>query len=329
MSRTTTQIASLSHSVASPRAIAEAVAGGFHLDPVGSCRFLHFGFNDVYRLECTTGRRYVLRISRADWRSAEDIAWEADALRHLHRHGVSVALPITNRDGDWTTTLAYPEGERLATLFHFVAGAADPLTEDGAEKSYRLGQQLAGIHRALDRFASRHARRELDMDHLLIRPLAYLRRHLSAAQLEVVERAASAAEEMLPGELLRRLDQGFCHGDVHPGNCHWHDGNVTFLDFDLAGRSWRAYELAVFRLNARYVDVEAERWPAFVTGYRELRPLSDPDLEAAFSFVAVRQVYMIHHWHKLRRIKGENTFSDRFLGEQVAHLRRWMHELGG
>ena len=88
-------------------------------------------------------------------------------------------------------------------------------------------------------------------------------------------------------------DYGLCHGDFHGWNAHYHADTLTFFDFDDCGYGWRAYDLAVFRWDARLDEKEDERWEAFVKGYRSKREISDADLKLTTTFMAIRDIWLM------------------------------------
>lgn len=53
----------------------------------------------------TNKGRYVLRIYRQDKKTAAEIQLEISFVRHLHKHGIPVAVPVNNQAGDPVTQL--------------------------------------------------------------------------------------------------------------------------------------------------------------------------------------------------------------------------------
>ena len=80
---------------------------------------------------------------------------------------------------------------------------------------------------------------------------------------------------------------------------------TTFFDFDFCGAGWRSYDLANFLwgLSLNKHEKRAEKWKAFLEGYRGQRPIRRADLAAVPLFVAARELWI--------------------LGLQLGNLDRW------
>src|SRR5262249_15724813 len=142
------------------------------------------------------------------------------------------------------------------------------------EQHYLYGRAAAAIHVATDDFMSRHARFQLDLRHLVDRPLAAIQPFLAHrpddwAYLQDVAKTVRERIVSLPGE---EFEWGFCHGDLHGGNAHIDEQKtITFFDFDCGGPGWRAYDIAAFRQGPQGRQDDA--WEAFLRGYTERRKL--------------------------------------------------------
>jgi len=86
----------VTYSTLSTNALSAWLDANYSPGTVAACRFLHRGLNDSYLVEAERGR-YVLRVYRAGWRTAEEIAYETAVLEHLARKGVPVASPLRAR----------------------------------------------------------------------------------------------------------------------------------------------------------------------------------------------------------------------------------------
>jgi Ser/Thr protein kinase RdoA (MazF antagonist) len=280
-------------SIASPEALLAQVLIHYEIGEPIDCSFLNPGLNDTFEVS-TKANRFILRIYRAGWRTIADILYEFDILRHLDRRGVAVSVPVARRDGAYLQEVQAPEGIRFAALFTYAPGKPQDLNEETARV---YGASAAVIHNESTDFRSPNPRFDLDLEHLITAPVHNILPLLADRTDDQadLQRMADALRDGVGRLPLDQLEAGFCHGDFHGGNAHMNDKAITFFDFDCCGPGWRAYDLAVFRWAARHKAVEEVQWPAFLSGYRGHREVTDLDMAAIPWFVAIRQLW----WHGL------------------------------
>ncbi len=309
------------YSTASAEAVAAFVAERFPVGAIASCRLVRRGLNDTYAI-AAENRRCLLRLSRHGRRGVSDLAWEAAFLAHLAARGVPVAAAIRGHDGSFVAATTLPEGERLALLFEEAPGRMPQATPADATAH---GETLAAIHTAGADFRTDAQRFDLDLDHLVDRPLASLSRLLGdrpddRAYLEALARRLRT----LVAERASSLTRGLCHGDCHGINARIGPGGVaTFFDFDDGGPGWIAYDLAVFLWNARSLAPDRRPlWRPFLKGYQAHRPIAAADLAAIAIFVPIRHLWLIGEW-----AEGADGWGTEWLGEffdrQIEFLRQW------
>jgi len=260
------------------------------LGALRGCRLLHRSLNDSYLVETAAGG-FVLRLSRARWRSRDQLAVELAALDHLLARGIAAAQPVARSDGACIATLAAPEGERHAVLFRRAGGAwASAAPIDSA----RFGAAVAALHAASADLPADPRRAVLDLDCLLTQPLAAMRPFLDhrPGDREVLDGFAHRLRRRLATLPLDALDYGFCHGDLYEENALIGDEGVTLVDFDCSGMGWRAYDLAVFRWRWGEDMAGEAAWAAFRDGYMARRPLAALDLAAVPLFVPLRAIWL-------------------------------------
>ena len=285
----------VTHSILSVKALTTDVLPNYDIEAPTECRLLTLGLNDTF-LVSTRGAKYILRAYRTGWRSLPEILYELEVLLHLKREGISVSTPIARKDGNPVGTVLAPEGLRYLVLFTHAPGQEPTYETDEENESYLYGKVTAKIHAATDTFQSSHKRFALNLAHLLDTPLQSIQPLLSHRQddwdylVGLAEKLRRRVQE-IP---LHSLETGFCHGDFHGWNAHLDlDKTLTFFDFDCCGLGWRAYDIAVFRWSARLRGKDKERWPPFLRGYTDERPLSDTDLQATPYFVAIRHIWLL------------------------------------
>jgi Ser/Thr protein kinase RdoA (MazF antagonist) len=325
-------------------AIVGAVEAEYDTGPIVRCTLVNRGFNDVYELSGTDGRRQIARLSGARFRGPPNIGYETAFLAHAARCGVSVAAAVPARDGRLWRELHAPEGRRAFALFEHVEGRASMLTlwltgklRPGMVADIRLlGASHAAIHASGETYDGPQSLYRLDADHLLRRPLAEVRAApvvdppLGAAFAEL----GAALDERLAA-VAPQLSICACHGDNHGGNTFISDPDTgppiaSWFDFDEAGPGYLAYDLAVFlwgllrRVRAPTLDeIGQTLWTAFLDGYRSVRPIPDADLAAINLFVPIRQAWFLGEYAAHVPLWGTQTVSRRWLKGELDLMRSW------
>lgn len=278
-----------SYSTIDPEALMTSIVPGYRVERPLECVFWERGANDTYRVRCTDAR-YSLRVYRHGVFPREAIEFEIETLNHLHRQGIPVAHPVARVSGGYLTEIAAPEGPRFVLLTAFADGVVPDY--EALDNSRLVGESVARMHLALDRFETARERTGLDPRSLLEGSAAVIRPHLAHRPddlrfVDTLVRALRAAVRAVPE---RMLDSGVCHGDLHGGNLHLHEGEVTHFDFEECGFGHRVYDLATFKWGVCTGERRAERWPAFVEGYERVRPIGEADRSLIDTFVVIREL---------------------------------------
>lgn len=259
------------------------------------CRFYVLGLHDNYLLK-DRDKKYILRIYRNDWRTAESIAFELDLLAFLLDRKAPVAGPVPTADGKLAFTVGSPEGERLAALFYYAEGHA-PEEEITTEHCMVLGEAVARVHELSDTFSSKHQRPELDIHHLVDESIGAIRPFLDSDGSAYIDGLRKRLHGNWPKLPKHAGTFGICIGDVNPKNFHVSGrSNVTMFDFDQCGFGYRAFELGKFSASIRTHRQKHELLDAFLSGYRNIRDLGPEEYAAIpyFELVAVFWVMAIH-----------------------------------
>jgi Ser/Thr protein kinase RdoA (MazF antagonist) len=319
---------SVTHSTLSTKALMAEILPDYDIGTPMECKFLTQGLNDTYLVKTTT-EQYILRAYRTGWRSLSDIHYELEALLHLKRLNTSVSAPVLRKNGELLHTISAPEGSRTIVLFTYALGKEPAYAANEESESYQYGRSVAQIHSETDGFQSQHQRFHLDLEYLLDAPLKSIRPLLlhRPDDWEYLQSLSEKLRQDVVGIPLSSLESGFCHGDFHGGNVHIdQDDTLTFFDFDCCGYGWRAYDIAVFRWGARGRSKEQERWPHFLRGYREVRPISEADLHATLYFVAIRQFWLLGLHASNGEDLGFGFMDDQYFDWTIKFFREWEAE---
>jgi Ser/Thr protein kinase RdoA (MazF antagonist) len=285
-------------------------------EPVEGTIF-HRSMSDTYWLS-TPQQQFALKIYMNNWRSREAITAELAAIRHAHARGVGVALPVARRDDGFITNVRAPEGQRSAVLFVWANGR--PPKYSNSNHAYYFGQLLAKLHLAMEDFQCYTGRPHMDLDYMFRDPVSRIAARLGDLP-EIArrfDRLANRIDEQLQREAVTIPDWGFCHGDVHIHNARIDGSRLVLFDFDMFGQGWRISDLATYRWQARRSGAEATAWPAFLEGYREIRPTIEESLRFTQLFMLMK-----HLWDKARYIAFAEQFdavriTEEFLEDAVA-----------
>jgi len=273
-------------------ALARALEEAYELSQV-RCQLIKATINDTYQVWASEGR-FVLRISRAHERSADDIIAELAAMTALVVDRVQVADIIPLRTGEHLLSIQAPEGVRYAVLFTFVEGV-QLSRAPGAGDVRRYGRTVAAMHNIWDEKALTVTRPRLDTARLIDAPLAALASVLTHPQ--DVANLQKAGERVRT--TLRDLPEtppqfGLIHGDLIPSNTLLRsDGTIVLLDFDFCGWGWRMYDLASYLLEIEYWGAAPTTAEAFLQGYEVLRKLDPLERDLLPAFVVIRTIFSL------------------------------------
>ncbi|MCB1644286.1 MAG: phosphotransferase [Pseudomonadales bacterium] len=289
------------------------------------------GFESFVYLDNTAGQ--ILRITHHSHRSPAMLEAELQLLELLSAAGAGVSrgLPVCGEPlltvGDFTVCCFEPAQGQLITQadWHPALFSA-------------WGQAIGRMHRIVaaqpaSRMPARYSWRE-DQNTCCLD-------WLPADQPLVRARAASllAKLDTLPAEAG---DFGLIHCDAHAGNFHVRkpvaeigalnaeDYALTFFDFDDACYHWFAFDIAtiffsavrqawIADTDAAQREVAEEFVPAFLSGYRQLFPLSDFTVRQLPLFLQLREIslYAVLNFHEDH---GGGDFGARFMAGRRARI---------
>ena len=312
--------------------IAALVQARYDLGQVIDSEFLRRSFNQVYRIGFDNGRRVVARLCAERPRGGPNAVFEAAALAHWAQAGCAVSRCLPTSNGQVSVQVALPEGTRELILFEHLDGE---FTSDAPDDIAAFAHGLAALHLAGETYHGPDSAYELDLDHLLLKPLQNLLRASTMTadlrpQFEALGRTMHD-DILAMGELTRVL----CHGDAHGGNNfivrNAQGGrDAVFFDFDEAGPGYLAYELAVYpwalfprAADGVLGDKPKAQWLAFISAYREKVTVAEADLAAIARFMAVRQIWLLGEHAARASIWGSQSIPTDYLRRQVAMLRHW------
>lgn len=233
-------------------------------------------------------------------RQESDYEFELDWLNFLKEKELPVSHPIRRKDGRFLGSVDAPEGKRYFALFSFAPGK--PMDIFNSEQLFSMGVNMAKIHIASNDYTAPYERRAMDLDFLVDRPIARLKRILSkkphrADDLELLIASAEEAREELV-EIIKNPSTtpdgwGPIGGDFHSTNTFFTDDlSPTFFNFDLCGYGWRAYDIAAFLQNTDLINLSEDLTEDFFAGYYSVRRLSNNEHSAISPFLTIRRIWL-------------------------------------
>lgn len=260
--------------------------------------------NAVYSVEDPSGHRYALKLHRYGYHSDQELLAEYSWIAALNESGLRVPQPMASIEGSPLVHVAFEGRHHQLDLVPWIE--AEPLaavsTDDAGPDELRriyteLGRLAARVHLQSQQWQvpAGFSRKAWDAEGLLGQAPLWGRfwelEALSPGQRDTVGAARAQAEidlrhyaESPEGQASFSL----IHADLVQDNVLVSDGALHLIDFDDAGFGWHLFELA----TALYFEREAEDFDlmlaSMVTGYRDIKPLSDEQLAVLPLFFLLR-----------------------------------------
>jgi Ser/Thr protein kinase RdoA (MazF antagonist) len=306
----------VTRSIIAASALCEIIAEEYDLGATLSCKLiskmLRTQDNEHYLIRAG-GTKYVVRVYQLGEhlrRQESDYLFELDWLNFLKANGQPISYPIARRDGGYLGQIEAPEGRRYYALFSFAPGR--PMVAGDEDQLFAMGNRMAQIHLASNDYSPAYERRAMGLKFLVDEPVTRLKEFWTKehdTKREILLTSAEEAKERI--EVLLRNEEetedgwGPIGGDFHPYSTHFDNANEpTFFSFDLCGNGWRAYDIAVFLLNANLMRQPSNLSEAFFAGYYSVRPLSHNEHEAVAPFLTIRRVWLTGTFSTVEGIAG-------------------------
>jgi Ser/Thr protein kinase RdoA (MazF antagonist) len=270
--------------------------GDIHLTPLA-----HF-FNTTFRIdsrphaEDSAVQRYVMRIHRPGPQNAQIIQSELLWLQTLRRDtSLPVPIPVPTRTGDLVTCVSSPgvAEPRLCVVFQWVDGRF-LRARLGVKELERVGTFMAKLHQHAEQFIAPTGfqRHRWDYEGLtgkaLGTDLEQSWAHLSQEDRHLLHKVGDIVRRTMDNLGQERAVFGLIHADLYERNYLFFGTEVHAIDFDSCGWGHYLFDIGVaFSTLLARNDYPALR-QAFLTGYRQQRPLSREHEALIDTFVAGR-----------------------------------------
>jgi len=297
-----------------------------------SCRLLMRNVSDTYLLEDRT-EKYIFKIYRDAHRKLDEIKGEAELLTILADKGASVSYPIKDIRGDIIQAFNAAEGTRYGVLFTYARGKV--VNAMNNEQLGILGREMAVIHNITANIELSYRRIVFNQDTTITEPIKIIKSVFDELPDEYTYLTDTAKDviEKLDTFDYSNFSYGYCHYDFLPKNFHFDgDDNITFFDFDFAGKGYLANDITVLYIHffleassGKMTREEADSaFAVFVENYRKVRPLHYDELKAipylGFAFWVFYLGFQYDNFDDWSSI----FFGSKFLMDRVALIKRWM-----
>lgn len=236
------------------------------------------GINSLLRLH-TPVVQYLEGIRQLPEVIASELTW-MEVLRL--EGGFPVQQPFHTRDGSWVAVIEGEEGEIIpCTLLSWLEGDHFlPAAPDAAKQVQRFGSLAARMHEFSVHWSppAGFIRPQYDRDHFQRIFARLLRGADFGIFSEDIYRTLRAVGQSILSEIEALPsgsgDWGMIHADLHVGNFLVNGEQIVPIDFSFCGFGHYWFDVSVCLAGGLRADLR----PAFLEGYRAVRPLPEADL---------------------------------------------------
>lgn len=267
--------------------------------------------NMTFAIDAGDRGRFALRVHQAGYRTDSQVQSELDFIDYLSNEGVRTPKVIRSSAGTLFVYAQHADVDvpRQCDLFEWIDGKefrqmAQPpqmSIEEACTTYLDVGRQAAAIYNATENWKrpAGFDRPAWDEDGIC-GPGSHLGdfrdiQGISDEQRRLLEDIAKrvTAELTAFGKTPDRY--GLSQADFLPENIMLCSDGIRLIDFDDAGESWIMLDVATAFIDLADTDYFEPCLGAFVTGFRERRPLPDEQLAMLPTFMVARMLSYLGH----------------------------------
>ena len=197
--------------------------------------------NYIFRAEREDCTPYVLRLTHSSHRTYKQIEAELDFLAYLGKNGAKVAAPHRSKNALFVESLQATDGTSFyVSLFDYANGERVKDADSAVWNDtlfYAWGKAIGQLHQLTIDYPKTENRVTWVDDEITVIDMLQEDKELQAIAYEIV-----AEIKKLP---VTNRTFGLIHGDIHHGNFHYENGELTIFDFDDATYNYFAHDLAM------------------------------------------------------------------------------------
>ncbi len=245
------------------------------------------------------GKRYALRLHRANYHQRVDIESELHWLNALRETGIVVPEAIADCDGQVVQTLTLADGGvRHAVVFNWVEG--DMPTSDVDPRAFQqLGHITARLHQHSKTWQKPAGFQRIVWDHqAMVSPQSPWGDWRDAPDLlprdhDVVEQVVKRVDHELTILGKDPSRYGLIHADLRLTNLLLHKGETRVIDFDDCGMGWYLHDLAAAISFNEHHPRAAEWVDNWIKGYEQVAHISDEEMAMVPTLLIQRRIQLM------------------------------------
>ncbi|KAA2238884.1 phosphotransferase [Chitinophaga agrisoli] len=320
------------YSTLSSVALNDHIAAAYGLSGL-FCKLLMHGVSDTYILTRDDDPAYIFKVYRHSHRDTHGIQGELELLNTLYAQGVKLAYPITDLQGQQLQHFNAAEGPRYGVLFIYAKGRTVYDFTDAQLTA--LGREMARFHQVSAAITLQHERETYDLQRMLLQPLQTLAPAFKDYPEGHTYLTATASQIIQKLDTLGTADftTGYCHYDFLPKNFHFDEqDNITFFDFDFAGKGWLAHDVTSFYMHfffhtatQKMTQPEADRaFALFLDAYRQVQPFSAAEAAAVPYLGFIFWVFYLGFQYEHKDDWSNYFFNTRYLQDRVGIIKKYI-----
>ncbi|CAI0863960.1 phosphotransferase [Serratia ficaria] len=296
----------------------------------GRLRLLCRSENATFRLDSDDGRRFALRLHRANYHRRDEIESELSWLDALNEQGIQVPQAVRGADGERVQNVVLEDGSvRHLVIFDWIDGEM-PTTGVDPRAFLRLGEITAQLHQHSRTWRPPAGFRRIVWDHPSMigekghwgcwREAPYLAR---ASHRLIEEALVRVNDELLAyGQAPQRY--GLIHADLRLSNLLLQGEETRVIDFDDCGFGWYLHDLAAAISFVEH-HPRAQEWVAhWLAGYQHICPLDERDLAMVPTFIIQRRIQLLAWAGSHAETEMARSLGDGWATDSVRLCRRYL-----
>lgn len=284
---------------------------------LGSFKYesINHEYNSTFKVTAESGEIFALRVNVNSGRSLENLVGEIFFVGSVK--SVVTPKPVATKTGEHLASGFHEAtGRKLNAVLYTWLEGEEPGDEPNSEQLFAMGAAMAKLHIDM-RGVSLPAGASLpDFSDFFWGCQDFLlgdSSELSSEEKALVG-AAKKRVELVVAELTDQDEVRLIHGDLHPWNAMWHEGELSVFDFDDSGIGLPIQDLAT---TLYYLDTP-EQDESLLAGYRSISLLPEYTESQMKLLLLQRRISLLNYLYETSNPEHREMIPD----YQVETMRR-------